>query len=380
MEAINKDGYLRIKQRSLRYVEAMKIGTSPGIYRKEDGAGASFYGSYHAAHILDLFNELPNIPMDSRMEWARQFQQHQTKQGYFSGNVTDQDRMRSLNQMEPVWHYTRGNIWALRVLGFQATQEFKFAEPLLDANNLYQWVKHYDWSNPWAAGNQVLAAATTLFAMRDWFGVKEVDEIMEFGMLPALEELQDPKTGFWGTQHGADLPNALFGTIHIIPIYFAQGWRLHRLEKSIDSTIACQLKDGSFWPGGSDCPDFDGAYMLANLGYLTDYRKQDVEEAARRYLTHALKHEDPKGLGWLLHRRGSQPSEWVPRPHWIWKEDQARAISELRDSNPDRTHIMLGSWFYPLSIALISHLLGDTGYEGPYHFNINSLHVCNIFR
>ncbi len=373
-------GYQRIKQTSLNFVNAMKIGDKPGIYRKEAGEGESFYGSYHAAQILDLFGEMQLLSESYRDEWAEQFRQRQTEQGYFSGKAEDQKRVRSLDEMEPAWHYTRGNIWALRSLGMKPEKELRFVEPLLNPKKLYQWVKHYDWSNSWAAGNQVLAAATALFALRDWFGVGEVDKIMEEGMYPALEELLDENTGFWGTQYGADLPNGLFGTIHITPIYFAQGWELRGLERNVDSTLACQLADGSFWPGGSDCPDFDGAYMMSNLAALTGYRREDLEAAGRRYLEHALLHEDPSGIGWLLHRRDSKPSGWVPRPHWIWKEGKKTASAELRDEDPERTHIMLGSWFYPLSIALISHFLGDTGYEGPYHFNSHSLHVCNVFN
>lgn len=373
-------GYQRIKQTSLNFVNAMKIGDKPGVYRKEAGEGESFYGSYHAAHILDLFGEMQLLPEQYRDEWAEQFRQRQTDQGYFSGKAEDRKRIRSLEEMEPAWHYTRGNIWALRVLGMKPEKELSFAEPLLDPAKLYKWVKHYDWSNPWAAGNQVLAAATVLFALRDWFGAGEVDKALEEGMFPALEELLDEKTGFWGTQYGADLPNGLFGTIHITPIYFAQGWELRGLERNVDSTLACQLADGSFWPGGSDCPDFDGAYMISNLAALTGHRREDLETAARRYLDHALMHEDSGGNGWLLHRRDSKPSDWVPRPHWIWREGEKTASAELRDEDPHRTHIMLGSWFYPLSIALISHFLGDTGYEGPYHFNTHSLHVCNVFN
>ncbi|GAB2799475.1 hypothetical protein GCM10027275_51650 [Rhabdobacter roseus] len=380
MNYLPTPGYQRIKQTSLNFVNAMKMGDKPGIYQKEAGEGESFYGSYHAAHVLDLFGELSTYPQTYREEWAEQFRQRQTEQGYFSKHVSDQKRIRTIEELEPVWHYTRGNIWALRVLGCKPERELAFVEPLLDARKLYQWVKHYDWSNAWAAGNQVLAAATVLFALRDWYGVSEVDKVLEEGMYPALEELMDEKTGFWGTQYGADLPNGLFGTIHITPIYFAQGWELRGLERNVDSTLACQLPDGSFWPGGSDCPDFDGAYMMANLAALTDYRRDDLVAASRRYLEHALMHEDPTGNGWLLHRRDSVPADWVPRPHWIWQEGATTAIAELRDEDPNRTHIMLGSWFYPLSIALISHFLGDTGYEGPYHFNSHSLHVCNVFN
>ena len=58
---------------------------------------------------------------------------------------------------------------------------------------------------------------------------------------------------------------------------------------------------------------------------------------------------------------------------WRWDRRE-----ELRDDDPTRTHIMLGSWFYPLSIALVAAMLGDTGYEGPYKLNKMSLHECNV--
>ncbi|MBB5441195.1 hypothetical protein HDC92_004902 [Pedobacter sp. AK017] len=378
MQPSNTIGFKRIKASALNFVAQMKIGDRPGIYSKEAGKGESFYGSYHAAHVLDLFGELDKLPEKHKQTWAENFLGRQTAQGYFSSAKGDFNRSITIDEMEPFWHYTRGNIWALRLLGVKPDHEFSFMEPLLNAEALYNWVKKYDWSNSWAAGNQVLACATVLFAMRDWYGMGEIDQLMKDGMYRALEEQLDEETGFWGTQFGADLPNGLFGTIHVTPIYFAQGWPLRAVERNIDSTLKCQLADGSFWPGGSDCPDFDGAYMMANLAELSDYRKGDLEKAARAYLEHALMHEDPEGRGWLLHRKDSIPKDWKPRPHWIWKAGMQAATAELRDEDPNRTHIMLGSWFYPLSIALIAKMLGDTGFEGPYHFSPESLHVCNV--
>ena len=282
------NGYQRIKQTSINFVNAMKIGDLPGNYAKEKGGGESLYGSYHAAHILDMFGELHRYDAAYLDTWAVNFQKRQNEFGFFTNIPELQNKELPIHALDPVWHYTRGNIWALRILGRKPRYELKFLEPLLNAGKLYQWVKQYDWGNPWAAGNQICACATALFALRDWFGVSEVDRVMEEGMYPALEELLDKKTGFWGTQYGASLPNGLFGTIHITPVYFAQGWPLKALERNTDSTLACQLEDGSFWPGGSDCPDFDGAYMLANLAALTNYRREDIETAARKYLTHAL--------------------------------------------------------------------------------------------
>ncbi len=78
----NSDGFNRIKEVSLNFVRSMKIGDKPGIYRKEAGEGESFYGSYHAAHILDLFGELVKLPVAEKEIWAANFIARQTRQGY----------------------------------------------------------------------------------------------------------------------------------------------------------------------------------------------------------------------------------------------------------------------------------------------------------
>lgn len=373
------EGYKRIKKTALNYVNSMKIGNTIGLYKKEKAETMpSLYGSYHALHILDMFGELDNFSEKEKDQWASYFLEKQTNFGYFSNNLKDINNERTLREMDSIWHNTRGIIWALRILNRKASKPFKFLEPFMNNKTLYNWVKSYDWSNSWAAANQILACATAMFAQRDWFCDSSVNEVLEKGMYPALEELMDENTGYWGTQFNPDLYYGQFGTIHITPIYFAQGWELKAVEKNVDSTLATQLSDGSFWPGGSDCPDFDGAYMMMNLFELTDYRKEDLLEAAKKYLTHALMHESYDNKGFLLHRRDSKPIQWKPRPHFKWEEGKDTVTEEIRDDNPKRTHIMLGSWFYPLSIALVSHILGDCGYNGPYKLNPSSLHECNI--
>ena len=372
------DGYRRIKKTSLAFVEKMKIGDEPGVYAKEPGEGESFYGSYHAAHVLDLFGELRGRPTAELDAWAEIFRRRQTETGYFSNRPDEDAGKRPPERLESVWHTTRGAIWALRVLGRRPERPMAFLEPLLSPDALAEWVRTYDWTTAWAAANQVLACVTALHAQRDWFGDERVDDAILNGLFPALDELADPETGYWGTQFGGGLLDGLFGAIHVAPIYFAHRRTIPFIERNVDSTIACQRDDGSYWPGGSDCPDFDGAYMLLNLHRLTEYRKAEMEEAARRYLKHAEFHEDPDGVGWLLHRRGSSPEDWKPRPHWIWKDGDRTVRAEYRDDDPGRTHIMLGTWFYPLSIALIAMMLGDTGYEGPYRLNGASLHQKNV--
>ncbi len=367
-------GYHEVKRAALSFVEKMKLGDEIGAYQKESGGGLSLYGSYHGLHVLDLFGEAPR-DKKTRETWSRRFRDLQTQWGFFAANPAVENE-RAPEEMDPVWHYTRGNLWSLRLLDVPPDRSLSFLEPFFDKGYLYNYVKRYDWANSWAAANQICAVATALQAQRDWFGESQVDDLLEREMYPALEELLDSNTGYWGTQLGADIWNGQFGTIHVLPIYFTQNWPVRFVERSVDTTIKTQLADGSFWPGGSDCPDFDGAYMLLNLSRLTDYRAEELRSAAERYLAHALMHKDPSG-GFLLHRRDGKPSDWKSRPHWIWPEGAAVASVEYRDEDPTRTHIMLGSWFYPLSIALVTMILGDSGYEGPYRMHRLSLHQAN---
>jgi hypothetical protein len=143
----------------------------------------------------------------------------------------------------------------------------------------------------------------------------------------------------------------------LVPIFYDRGWDVKYIDRCIDSTIQCQGEDGSYWPGGKNCPDFDGAYMLANLSKLTDYRKEDVRKTAQKYLDHALMHKDMNNRGWRTKRR-----DWV---------------------NPDKAvidpeFVMLDSWFYPQSIGHAADILKDSGYEGPYHLNPKSLHMIMV--
>lgn len=372
------EGYRHIKQAAVRYVQAMKIGGEPGAYKKEAcETGPSAYGAYHAAHILDLFGELSTLSEQARDQWAARINALQCDDGHFANQGANRHRRRTLEELEPIWHFTRGMLWTLRVLGRKPARPLAFLEPLLRRDALYRYIKAYNWSNSWAVGNQICALTTALQALRDFDGEPGIDALMEAAMLPALEEEQDPATGYWGCHRGADLLNGQFGTIHVLPSYFSQGWRTRYVERSVDSTLACQREDGSFWPSGSDCPDFDGAYMLYNLYCLTDYKKEEVRAAARRYIGHAQMHIAPDGEGFLIHRRDYTPERWVSRPHFIWEEGRRTPTEQLRDEDPARRKIMLGSWFYPLSLALVSGLLGDSGYEGPYKLTRLSLHECN---
>lgn len=366
---------------ALAFVDSMKYNKVPGVYRKDPTeTHPSWYGSYHAAHILDLFGELSKFSGTELDDWAALINEKQCNQGYFSNSVDDVTRIRTEGELDPVWHFTRGMIWTLRVLGRKPTRDLTFLEPFLNKKTLYQYVKKYDWSNSWAAGNQICALSTALFALRDWYNVPYVDELLEDAMFPALEELLDEKTGYWGCQFGASLLNGQFGTIHVLPTYFAQGWEYRPLKQSVDTTLETQFSDGSFWPCGSDCPDFDGAYMLYNLRSLTDYRQEDVERSAQKYLQHALTHLSTDGVGFLIHRKDTAPVQWKSRPHFVWEEGKPTATEERRDEDPKRTKLMLGSWFYPLSIALVSRIPSVKGYEGPYKLNRMSLHECNALE
>ena len=64
---IETEGYRKVKANAMAYLQAMKVGSEPGIYKKEAcETGPSTYGSYHATQVLSLFGELQkNVPEGS---------------------------------------------------------------------------------------------------------------------------------------------------------------------------------------------------------------------------------------------------------------------------------------------------------------------------
>ncbi len=70
MKHIETQGYKRIKEAALNYVKANKIGEKPGVYSKWLGEEESFYGSYHAPHIMDMFGELEKLPKEDIDAWV----------------------------------------------------------------------------------------------------------------------------------------------------------------------------------------------------------------------------------------------------------------------------------------------------------------------
>lgn len=218
-------GYRQLKEMALAFVNAMKFGDEPGAYKKEAcETKPSAYGAYHAAIILSLFGELQKLDEKTIDAWAARINAYQCGNGYYSNHPENKNRARGADELDSIWHFTRGMLWTLYVLGRRPEADLSFLEPLLNKERMYSYVKKYDWSNSWAAGNQICALSTAMFALRDFYGVPYVDEVLEYGMFPALEELLDPETGYWGCQFGADLRNGQFGTIHVLPTYFAQGW------------------------------------------------------------------------------------------------------------------------------------------------------------
>lgn len=139
---IETEGYKRIKSNALAYVQAMKVGDEPGVYKKEAcETEPSTYGSYHATQILSLFGELQKFPKKDLAAWAERIKAYQCGNGYFSNKAADKNRIRGLHEMDSVWHLTRGMIWTLRTLGdeFKPDKEMAFLEPFLNKDTVYKY-------------------------------------------------------------------------------------------------------------------------------------------------------------------------------------------------------------------------------------------------
>lgn len=109
------EGYRKLNGMALAFLDQMKVGPVPGVYKKEAcKTGPSTYGCYHATQVLHLFGELQKMPKENLDTWASHIQALQSGNGYFSNRASDANKPRILRQMDPVWHFTRGMIWVWR--------------------------------------------------------------------------------------------------------------------------------------------------------------------------------------------------------------------------------------------------------------------------
>jgi hypothetical protein len=202
---------------------------------------------------------------------------------------------------------------ALDALNAVPDYPLTFLTPYFDRDYLSAWLDGLDWSQPWRESNWVMFIAGGLYAEWIWNESELAYESLDL-LLDWLDIAKDPETGFWGTDKGATLRDAMAGAYHFLPFYFCLGRPFQYIERMIDNTLRLQASDGLFHPdgGGDACLDVDAVDILVKCTLLTDYRRTDVNSALERAYRGLLENQSRDG-GFCRARNRPYPGKSLKR-------------------------------------------------------------------
>jgi len=293
-----------------------------GSYRPAPGKKPTLLATCDAAFLRHIISGLP--AREERQRWIEAIQKYQDPHtGVFEGKL----------------HRFGMALRALNILGGSPRHPLRFLDRWKDPEALIRWLENLDWRETWGTSIEVLHVTTPRLLERG-----REDRIWGDRFFRWLEENQDGKTGFWGTNRGASLWIGMGGTFHIVPPYRAAGRPLPRPEAMIDSTLKLQERDGSFRGGYGQ---MDACHLLMVLTRQTPHRKEEIRRALGNVVDALLGEWDPRArllggvrdlhdlladyqaLGYALSLHPDHPlakiswqDAWDPR---LWRISEARS-------------------------------------------------------
>lgn len=346
-----------LKSGAVSFIAAQRIpGRPQGAYRNGPQGAEQLIASTDFCMALDHFGALAPLAAAEKDEWAAYLNGFQTEEGYYWQTGLE---FRDLSSPMHRWDYlmgyfTRHALWALNLLERPPRRPLRFCDRFVDRNFLKGWLKDRHWANIWHAANEFLMAYAWLQARHVWFQDAQAREAMA-ALAEFLRPYLDPQTGYWGTQHGSTVANALGGYIHITPIYWDLGLEVPSVQAAIDSTLGLLRPDGFFM--GAAPYDYDGVYTLANLTTLTTHRRAEIQTA----------------LG-----KAEQACQTMRNPDGGFKDNNFTAWGVAPDfTTPKGASGSTGTWMYTAALGLGAMVLEHSPLKGPWSFSPRVGHlVC----
>ena len=244
------------------------------------------------------------------------------------------------------WQDSLSGTWfalqALDALGLRPNYRFKFLDGLVDRAGLIGWVRGLDWSNAATAADSIAAVLQILIyrveVERDPFAAG-----LYHAVLDELDELQDPKTGFWGQAPGVPLEDGLIAVHRLLASYEYVQRPIMRVSMIVDAALSLAQPDGSLIGayGSGERAELAAVDILATLSGQFRYRRDDARFAlgeTRRVLGEAYR-------------------------------DHGRFVPSARKKAPACSALEL-TWLRMLTIAAVEHACPDLPQvERPWRFS-----------
>ena len=334
----------------LSFVRSNALG-EPGKYRYSASCTEpTLYSSCYAAMLYSLFGE----ELPEKEAWAAYLCSHQDEDGLFRDPVIyDQGWYEG----DPLWcgrsHLTSHVLIALTALGAVAPKPLGFVKKWEDPDFLVKWLESSAWEGDISyTGNEIMNVGGLLQYERDFHGNdragKAVSVIFDWLNTHHL----NPETGLWGDQDLSDpcqLSNAVQAAYHWWELYFYDNVPVPCADKAVESILRTQNVNGGFGLGvhnpdnpfvSSACEDIDSLAPMARLYRLGTVRNDRMKTAMET------------GLRWVK-------SNQMPDGGLVFMKDRGFEYGHRQLHGAFGQGAMFPTWFRTLTVALVSHALGD---------------------
>lgn len=291
--------YYKLRNDSLNWVESMRLKNSPyGIYKFCSNGHVTIMSSCFALFIRELLNDLENIFDEDKQEWIDYLKSSQDQAtGLFYDPGYNRSDLKGKHDEEYfLYQNSMFCLSALNALDSKPNYQLAFLEKYKNDEYLLTWLKNLNWSNPWLVSNNVMFIMYFLLfeleTNNESTNVRYINIIFGY-----LDSIQDPETGYWGTNQGSSLFNGMAGAFHFYFFYVYCNRHIQYAEKIIDSTLALQHHDGLFSPagGGGHCEDLDAIDILVKFSQLSSYRESEVDISLNKAIYALLENKNSDG-------------------------------------------------------------------------------------
>lgn len=350
-----------MRDRVMGWIHSKAMENPPCAYKMSASAEATMTSSLMALHIRSLYGDAQHMCHSERTAWI-DFINHQqeAESGLFRG--FDTERQASCGEKYDADFIAHDNTYiglaALDILNAKPRYPLTFLEEWLDPARVKDYVLGRNWADPWFSTDLIFddfcAMTYDMEQSADQGRHRRAFQVL----FDTLDTLQDPDTGFWGPNQGADPHESMAGTWHLFIIYNYHGRRMKFPERIIDNTLVLQGIDGHMAPPErrfATCFDMDATDLLVNLYRQVDYRRQDIRPCLSHLLEANLRLQNPDG--------GFRPSR-SDAAHTVWEMSPS-----IKNPLPGESD-MQATWFRSLVIALICQILSEHPMASiPWRFN-----------
>jgi hypothetical protein len=298
--------------------------------------------TYNASHALKLLGAYEDIPTKDRMALIDFINGYQMENGVYRLPMMKDDEIWkgisvAYSRAYIDSHITNYAMGVVKSLGGDVLYPFSYIHDLLDEEALRNWLDQRDLSNPWLEGNNVVNLASLMIHELEGKNDDRLRCLIEV-LFDWHERMQDPETGFWGTNHPvrpASLLEGMAGACHNFHLYYYFNRPIGYIDRIVDYCL-------DFLSAGvqSACLDVDVVDVLANF-LVYGYRVQDIRNALEGYVPKLRAFQNRDG-GFADEKNGL-----VRRMDgWVYGYWEPQGLSNC-----------FATWFRTVTLAMIASVL-----------------------